>query len=175
LLRCDSDEAMFEAVCKRNNLPISLCSSRVPLRTYFNSTECIQEIKFRMLVWRASHGLRKFLNRTDSKSKRSTPRLLNSFRGCIYMYTRATEEDITVEITPGRAVIVGILCNVSARRSTLHQRVPLVRSYDQFTTTEWTRSFKLFIILRSLACSSIISLSHVIEIMSKKVSAIYIM
>lgn len=42
-----------------------------------------------------------------------------------------------------------------------------------FATTEWTRSFKLSVILRSLARSSIISLSHIVEIMSKKASAIY--
>lgn len=42
-----------------------------------------------------------------------------------------------------------------------------------FATTEWTRSFKLSVILRSLARSSIISLSRIVEIMSKKASAIY--
>ena len=91
------------------------------------------------------------------------------------MYTRATEEDITVEITPGRTVIVGILCNVSARRSTLHQRVPLVRTLRSVHNHGMDPIIQVVHNSPKLACSSIIGLSHVIEIMSKKVSAIYIM
>lgn len=42
---------------------------------------------------------------------------------CVYIYYKRTmEEDITVEITPGRAGIVGILCHVSAGYSTLRER-----------------------------------------------------
>lgn len=83
------------------------------------------------MVSRVGFG-QKFLNRTDGgKANSEAPEFISGSECVvstthihIYMCTRATEEDITVEITPGRAGIVGILCRVSAGRSTPRNRAP---------------------------------------------------